>query len=138
MSTFNSREYEYADITVSAGGIDLLTIRGVKCKKKVEQEFVYGKGREPISIQKGNASYEGELTLLKSGFDQLEDAAGGDITTARFDVLVHYGDPTKGDVMRTNKISNISIGECEEAMKQGDKFMEVTIPFLALGFKKNV
>lgn len=135
---FNSREYEWADITVSAGGIDLVTIRAIKAKKKVEQEAVYAKGGEPFAIQKGNASYEGEMELLKSGFDQLEDAAGGDITKARFDVLVHYGNPLNGDVMRTNKISGISIGECEEAAKQGDKFMPVTLPFMALGIKKDI
>jgi hypothetical protein len=136
--SFNSREYEWSDITVIAGGIDLLTIRAVKCKKKVEQEPIYAKGGEPFAIQKGNSSYEGELELLKSGFDALEDAAGGDITTARFDILVSYGNPLNGDVIRTNKILNISIGESEEAAKQGDKFMPVTLPFLATGFKKNV
>ena len=130
---FNSREYEWADITVIAGGVDLLTIRAVKYKKKVEQEAVYAKGREPFAIQKGNASYEGELELLKSGFDQLEDAAGGDITTARFDLLVNYGNPARGDVIRTKKITNISIGDIEQAAKQGDKFMPVTLPFLATG-----
>jgi hypothetical protein len=136
--SFNSREYEWADITVIAGGVDLLTIRAVKYKKKVEQEPVYAKGREPFAIQKGNASYEGELEVLKSGFDALEDAAGGDITTARFDLLVAYGNPANGDVIRTNRILNISIGENEEAAKQGDKFMPVTLPFLATGIQKNV
>jgi hypothetical protein len=130
---FNSREYEWADITVIAGGVDILTIRAIKFKKKVEQEAVYAKGREPFAIQKGNAAYEGEFEVLKSGFDQLEDAAGGDITNARFDIQVHYGNPAKGDVMRTKKITNISIGECEQAAKQGDKFMPVTVPFLATG-----
>lgn len=138
MSTFNSREYEYADVSVSVGGIDLVTIRAVKCKKKVEQEAAYGKGREPRSIQRGNSSYEGEFACMKSDLDKLEDAAGGDITTARFDILVSYGNPSEGDVMRTNKISGVAVGEVEEAMKQGDKFMEVSLPFMALGMKKNV
>ncbi len=135
---FNSREYEYADISVSAGGIDLVKLRAIKHKKKVEQEAVYGKGREPISIQRGNSAYEGEFAVLKGDLDLLEDAAGGDLTTARFDILVSYGNPSNGDVMRTNKISGVAVGEVEEAMKQGDKFQEVTLPFLALGIKKNV
>ncbi len=136
--SFNSREYEWADVTVVAAGVDLLSIRAVKYKKKVEQEAVYAKGREPFAIQKGNASYEGELELLKSGFNALEDAAGGDITTARFDILVSYGNPLNGDVLRTDKILNVSIGENETASKQGDKFMPVTLPFMATGLKKNV
>ena len=75
---------------------------------------------------------------MKSDLDKLEDAAGGDITTARFDILVSYGNPSNGDAMRTNKITGVAVGEIEEAMKQGDKFQEVTLPFLALGIKKNV
>ena len=136
--SFNSREYEYADITLSVGGVDIVTLRSVKAKKKVEQEAFYGKGREPLSIQRGNSSYEGEFMCAKSDLDRLEDASNGDITTARFDILVHYGNPSAGDVMRTNKISGVAVGEIEEAMKQGDKFMEVTLPFIALGIKKNV
>jgi hypothetical protein len=136
--SFNSREYEYADVSLSVGGIDIVTLRSVKAKKKAEQEAIYGKGREPIAIQRGNSSYEGEFACMKSDLDKLEDAAGGDITTARFDILVHYGNPANGDVMRTNKIFGVAVGEIEEAMKQGDKFQEVTLPFLALGIKKNV
>lgn len=136
--SFNSREYQYSDISVSVGGIDIVTLRAIKAKKKVEQEAIYGKGREPLSIQTGNSSYEGEFVCMKSDLDKLEDAAGGDITTARFDILVHYGNPSQGDVMRTNKIFGVAVGEIEEAMKQGDKFQEVTLPFLALGIVKNV
>ena len=135
--SFNSREYEWADITVVVGGVDLVTIRGIKYKKKVEQEAIYAKGREPYSIQKGNASYEGELELLKSGYDTLEDAAGGDITNLRADILVSYGDGVS-NVARTDKLVNIAIGESESAAKQGDKFMPVTLPFMSTGIKKNV
>jgi hypothetical protein len=136
--SFNSREYEWADITVVVGGVDLLSIRAVKYKKKREQEAIYAKGSEPFAIQKGNSSYEGELELLKSGFDALEDAAGGDITDLRADLLISYGNPANGDAIRTDKVVNISIGESESAAKQGDKFMPVTLPFLATGIKKNV
>lgn len=132
---FNTREYEWADITVILGGVDLLTIRAVKCKKKRETEEVYAKGRQPYAIQSGNDAYEGEIELLKSGYDALEDAAGGNILDAKVDMLVCYGNPANGDVMRTKRISGVRFTEAEEAAKQGDKFMPVTLPFKALGMK---
>ncbi|WP_379690706.1 hypothetical protein [Flavobacterium branchiarum] len=112
-----------------------MTIRAVKCKKKREKEPIYAKGREPFAMQSGNSSYEGELELLKSGYDALEDAAGGNILDIKVDMLISYGNPSSGDVMRTKRISGVSITEAEEAAKQGDKFMPVTLPFLALGMK---
>ena len=132
---FNTREYEWADITVIVGGADLLTIRAVKFKKKREKEPIYAKGRQPYAIQSGNDSYEGEIELLKSGYDALEDAAGGNILDLTADMLVSYGNPSKGDVVRTKRITGVSFSESEEAAKQGDKFMPVTLPFMALGMK---
>lgn len=135
---FNSREYEWADITVIVGGADLLTIRAVKYKKKREKEPIYAKGRQPFAIQSGNDSYEGEIELLKSGYDALEDAAGGNILDLRADMIIAYGNPANGDVMRSKRITGISFGESEEAAKQGDKFMPVTLPFMALGIKNDL
>ena len=132
---FNSREYEWADITVVLGGADLVTIRAVKFKKKREKEPIYAKGRQPYAIQGGNDSYEGEIELLKSGYDALEDAAGGNILDLKADMIVSYGNPANGDVLRTKRITGVSFSESEEAAKQGDKFMPVTLPFMALGMK---
>ena len=134
---FNSREYEWADVTVILGGADLLTIRAVKYKKKREKEPIYAKGRQPYAIQSGNDSYEGEIELLKSGYDALEDAAGGNILDLKVDMIVAYGNPANGDVMRTKRITGVSFSESEEAAKQGDKFMPVTLPFMALGIKND-
>lgn len=133
---FNSRQYEYADITLQFGGVDLVTLRGVKFKKKVEREAVYGKGRQPLSIQSGNESFEGDFQILKSDYDALEDAAGGNVLDIRTDILVSFGNPSTGDTLRTKKLIGVAITEVEQAMKQGDKFMEITMPFIALGEKK--
>jgi len=132
---FNSREYEWADITVVLGGQDLTGIRAVKVKRKRETEEVYGKGREPRAIQSGNSSYEGEIEILQSDFNAIEDAAGGNILNVNLDILVCYGNPNNGDVIRTKKISGVRFGEVENAAKQGDKFMPVTLPFKALGMQ---
>lgn len=132
---FNSREYEWADITIIAGGTDITGIRAIKAKQKQELEEVYGKGREPKSIQTGNRSYEGEVEMLQSDFNAIEDAAGGNVLNVNIDILVCYGSPANGDVIRTKKISGVRFSETENAAKQGDKFMPVTLPFKAIGMK---
>lgn len=132
---FNSREYAWADITIIAGGTDITGIRAIKAKQKQELEEVYGKGREPKSIQTGNRSYEGEVEMLQSDFNAIEDAAGGNVLNVNIDILVCYGNPANGDVIRTKKISGVRFSETENAAKQGDKFMPVTLPFKAIGMK---
>jgi hypothetical protein len=133
--SLNTREYEWADISVVFGGVDLTGIRAIKCKKKRETEEIYAKGREPKAIQSGNSSYEGEIEILQSDFHALEVAAGGNILDVNVDIIVAYGDPSNGDVMKIKKISGVRISDIEEAGKQGDKFMPITLPFKALGMK---
>ena len=68
---FNSREYEWADLTFLLGGKDLTGFRGIKYSIKQEKEVVYGKGNMPIAIQKGNKSIEGEITVLQSELETM-------------------------------------------------------------------
>ena len=68
---FNSRQYEFADVTLVLGGKDITGIRGIKYAEKQDKEVIYGKGNEPMSVQKGNKSYDGELTLLQSELESL-------------------------------------------------------------------
>ena len=66
----NGREYEWADLTVIAGGSDMIEMRGISWTRKIEREGVFAKGRKANAIQSGNISVDGELTLLKSGADK--------------------------------------------------------------------
>lgn len=129
---FNSRQYSYADITLELGGRIVTGARGVKYDSKMEKELVYAKGNEPQHIQRGNISYEGELTVLQSELETLRALGGGSILGLRLDATVVYGDPAKGDIVITDKIRGLEFTEDAKEMKQGDKFMEVTLPFIAL------
>lgn len=44
---FDSREYEWADITVILAGRDVTGLRGIKYSEKQEKEAIYAKGCEP-------------------------------------------------------------------------------------------
>ncbi len=129
---FDTRQYEYADITVALGGRIITGLRGVKYTSKQEKEAVYGKGNEPMHIQKGNKSYEGEISMLQSELETLRLAGKGSVLGLRLDASVAYGNPSKGDVLIVDKIRGIEFTEDAKEMKQGDKFMEVTLPFICL------
>ncbi|MCC4211352.1 hypothetical protein [Leeuwenhoekiella parthenopeia] len=132
---FDSREYEWGDLTLILGGIDITEIRAVKYTEKAEREALYAKGRYPHSIQTGNHMYEGEITLLRSGYDKLVKAGKGSILNLAIDGLFAYGNPLDGDAITTDRASGIRFTEAAKELKQGDKFQEITLPFICLRIK---
>lgn len=133
---FNSREYEFADMTVMVGGKDITGLRGLKYTTKQEKELLYGKGNEPVAIQKGNKSYDGELTVLASELETLRLNGGGTILGLQVDIVAVYGNPLQGDVMVTDVLQGVQFTEEPKDYKQGDKFAEITLPFIFLRLKK--
>lgn len=134
---FNSKEYEWADVSAIIAGRPVTGLRGVEYSSSQEKEALYAKGNKPHGIQRGNKSYSGTITLLQSELEALEEAAGGDALDARFNVIVAYGNPTEGDVLKTDLLVGVEITEIPKGMKQGDKFMEVALPVVMLDVKKN-
>lgn len=137
MDIFNSKEYEWSDITVIVAGRPVTKIRAISYVKKQEKEALYAKGNKPHSIQRGNKSYEASLTLLQSELEAIEAASGGDVLDASFNVVVSYGNPSKGDVIKTDLIEGNEITEVPKGMNQGDKFSEHELPGIALNIKNN-
>jgi len=140
MATFNSKQYSWANVKVVLFGREVIGIRGVKYKISQEKEAVYGAGDKPLGIQAGNKSYEGEVVLLQSELEAIQTAAGtgNDITDIpAFDIQVTYVDKVSG-VMVNDTIKYAEFTEAEKGMSQGDKFMEITVPFIALDVHKNV
>jgi hypothetical protein len=134
---FDTRQYEWNDVTLIFGGRDLTHARGIKYSAKQEKETIYGKGNLPLSIQKGNKSYEGELTLLQSELETMRlESATGSILDLQMDAVVCYGNPSNGDVMITDVLQGIQLTEEAKEMKQGDKNMEVSLPFILKKKKK--
>ncbi len=135
MAIINGRQYEFADLTLILGGRDVTGFRGIKYTEKQEKEVIYGKGNKPMSIQKGNFSYEGEISLTQSELETLKALARtqsghSSIMSLSLNAIVAYGNPLKGDVMITDRIYGIQFTEDAKEMSQGDKFMEITLPFI--------
>ncbi|MBW7838583.1 MAG: hypothetical protein H3C36_02860 [Chitinophagaceae bacterium] len=135
---FDSRQYEWADLSLVIGGRPLTAFRGVKYTKKIEREPVYAKGRMAHSIQSGNVAIEGEIKLLQSEYEALIASGGGTILGLSVDALVAYGNPAEGNMMITDRIEGIRFTEENKEFNQGDQFMEITLPFVALDVKSQV
>ena len=131
----NTREYEWSDVTVVMAGRLITGLRGVKCSAKQEKELLHAKGNKPHSIQRGNKTYDGEITLLQSEYEALKQACGGDILDASVDVVAAYGNPSAGDVVTTDVLVGVEFTEDNTEWKQGDKFQEKTLPFLFIDKK---
>ena len=125
---FNSREYEWSDVNVVAAGRPVTGIRGVKYSSKQEKEVLHAKG---------NKTYDGELTVTQSEYEALRAAGGGDILDISIDIVVAYGNPSKGDVITTDLLMGVEFTEDNTEWKQGDKFQEKSLPFIFLD-KKSV
>ena len=63
---FNTREYEWSDVTVVLGGRDVTGLRGIAYSEAQEKEALYAKGNKPHGIQRGNKSYTGSVRILQS------------------------------------------------------------------------
>lgn len=136
---FNTREYQWSDLTLVLGGKDITGFRGLSYTEKQEKEAIYGKGSEPHSIQRGNKSYEGELTILQSELESLtKNAPNKDIMSLNLDAVVCYGDPRNGDMMITDILQGLEFTEVPKTLNQGDKNMEIKIPFIFTRIKHQV
>ena len=125
---FNSREYEWADIDVVMAGRPVTGIRGIKYNTKKEKELVYAKGNKPHAVQSGNYDHSGEITVLQSEYNALRQAAKGDILGISLDIVVAYGNPTRGDAITTDILVGVEFTEDNTEWKQGDKFQEKPSP----------
>ncbi|MDY4998486.1 MAG: hypothetical protein SPF09_05325 [Bacteroidaceae bacterium] len=122
-------------MTVVLAGRLVTGLRGIKYGAKQEKELLHAKGNKPHSIQRGNKTYDGEITLLQSEYEALRKASGGDILDASMDIVAAYGNPTAGDVITTDMLIGVEFTEDSTEWKQGDKFQEKTLPFIYLDKK---
>lgn len=136
---FDSRQYEWADITLILGGRDITGIRSIKYTEKIEREPLHAKGRYPHSIQSGNVTIEGEIGCLQSELEALILAGNGSILKLKgLQATTSYGNPSNGDPMITDNIIGLYFTESTKEMKQGDKHMEVKLPFVAVMVQNQV
>jgi hypothetical protein len=132
---FDTKDFEFKDISVAIGGANVTRLRGIKYKTSMEKEHLHGAGDEPLSIQSGNRMYAGTLEITAIALRDLNAAAiaagGRDALDLKFDVVVSYRSAVNRPLM-LRTIVGVELEEFEEGMTQGEKFSTISLPFKAL------
>ncbi|MEN9458947.1 MAG: hypothetical protein RL135_1541 [Bacteroidota bacterium] len=127
---FDTSEYAWKDLEVAIMGRPLVRILNVKYEASQALEEIYGRGQNPLGIQEGNYQFKGEIVIGQSELIALQRKAKElgfkNILKLRFDINIVYN--LDGIVTR-NVCKGARIEKFEEAMKQGDTAMEITLPF---------
>ena len=120
-------------MTVMFAGSPLTKIRGVKYKAAKDKQLLHAAGDEPISIQSGNRTYEGQIKVLKGAIDDMNRAAiaagGEDILDIQFDIVITYK-PQGTRALQTDTLVSVEVKDFEKGWEQGAKNMDVTLPIL--------
>lgn len=130
---FDSKDCEWADMTVMVAGSTITKIRGLKYKAAKQKELLHAAGDEPISIQSGKRTYEGTVTVLKGALDDMNRAAisagGEDILDMQFDIVVTY--KARGTrSLQTDTLVNVEITDFEKGWEQGATSMDIALPII--------
>jgi hypothetical protein len=132
---FSTKQYAWSNVKVFLFGRIVTGIRAVEYTVKKEKEAIHGAGDEPLSIQTGNKTYEGNIILLQSELEAISASAKAqgyaDVTDIPgFELMISYGNP--GEVPITDSLIGCEFTEEPKGMKQGDKMSEHTLPFIFL------
>lgn len=134
----DTRTYSWADIDLRVNGVPISTAQSVSYKETQTKEVVYGKGNEPIGVQRGQKSYSGSISLLQSEYEALvESTKSKSILDAHFDIVVTYGTATNGDTLITDVLQGCEITDAENKMDNKTTSMTVELPFVFLRLKKH-
>lgn len=135
MSTFDSKQYSWSDVSISIGGRILDGATDVEYTVKQEKDVLRGRGPDPHRITRGNKSYDGKLSIWQSELEAMvKDAPNKDILNLNFDLIISYA-PDDGGTTVTDVLVSCEFTEVKKGMKQGDKNMIVELPILFLKVK---
>lgn len=130
----NDPEYSWRDVQIVMLGKILTRVRGIKFGIKKDKGYLHARGENPHTIQSGNKTPEGELTLLQSELEALQIGLEPDedmTDLAPFDIVVSFA--KKGSLeIKTYILKGCEFIEDMREMKQGDKNMEIATPILFL------
>lgn len=136
----NQREYAWGDINILLFGQPVFGARGIEYTPAQEKEALTAQGYNPHGIQRGQRSYSGTLTILRSELEALNRSAKAkgykDLLDVDFDIIVSYS--TDGLAVSIDRIRFASITEIPQTFSQGDKFQEVALKFIALDIEQGV
>lgn len=116
----NGREYGWADIVATIGGVPLTGITAIKYSEEMEKENIYGAGRNPVSRGYGRVKTTASITLLSGSVLALKaKAKNGQLhRLAPFSITISY-QPDAGPMV-THILKNCEFKKTEFDWKEGD------------------
>lgn len=136
---FNSKEYSWVNVSVVLFGQPVIGCRGIEYKPKMAKEAMYAMGKRAYSIQRGKREYEGTLTITQSELAALNRSAVAkgydDVLDLEMDIVIAY---VENGIVTTDRVVNATFTEAPMSMKEGDMYMEVALPFIALDVKHDI
>lgn len=136
----NEREYSWGDIKVFILGQFVGGMRAVNYNPTRNKEPLESSGYNPRAIQKGMRKVEGSITTLQSELDALNRTAKAagyhDILDVDVNIIVTYS--MDGIVITVDRINNASFTGWTKSASTDNTFMEVELPFIALGVDTNI
>lgn len=134
--TLDSEQYSFNDITLIFGGRTINTLNGVKVTHGWEHVKGRGKGGKAQFINETAHDVEGSFKILQSDYEAMVNTYGDKLQKTYFDLIWVF--VVEGGIPRTHVVRKLKIGKIDLELNQGDGFMEIEIPFMALDFKQAV
>ncbi len=140
MGAFNSTEFSWKDITITAMGMVFEAAMEIEYDTEVDKKHVYGRGAKAVGIQSGNEKCTGNIQVKQSLLEAMVQTAqatnpNAKLTDISFDIQVHY--LKLPDIVK-DRIISAEFTKQPKSMKQGDMEMLVKLPFLALDIAYNI
>jgi hypothetical protein len=138
MPLINGREYGWADIIVTIGGMPITGIRGIKFNKSQDKENVYGASRKPVSRGYGRVTLTASITLLGSTVFGLQNGAPkGDLNCiSPFPITVMF-QPDAGP-LQAFVLKDAEFTENPQEWTEGDMYKEIELPLIVSDIVKKI
>ena len=141
--SFDSAEYAWKDMTVVMAGRPVIGITGLKWKTARTTTEKHGSGSNAHTIQRGNKSITGTISLYQSEVEALLEAVqqkygrNSDLTDGVFDITAAFAVSVTSRI-KTHQLISVHISEFEMGMMQDDPTMQIDLPFVAIRANYNV
>jgi hypothetical protein len=138
MTILRTSECAWMDFALNILGRQIKGLRGFSFNDEDDDEHLYGSGNKPLDIQTGNTKPDGNIKILgfehdellriaqKAGFVRIQDIPH------EYVVITGTFRKRKSDPLKIVTATGVKFTKVEQAMEQGAKMMEVTLPFLAI------
>jgi len=140
--SFNSAEFAWCDMSVTAMGRTYERILEITYDVEVDKKQIYGRGKKVKGIQRMNEKPAGSITIGQSELEAMIREAqktnpNAKATDLAFDIQIHYLDADKSALVK-DRIIGAEFTKNPKSMKQGDSDMEIKMDFLAMDILYNI